>query len=373
MTNRYETETIPENGAARSPEQPAPVNSEGVYDLLTGYAFARRYVGGKTVADIGWEEIGYGSRLLAETARSVAGLANSSEAVKRASAVYSAPNVSYQKIDLPKLPHSEGHFDVVVALGVIENLEHPEDLVRELKRVLKRDGILVISTPDKQAYANDRESVDGRREMYIPEFREMLERNFGQVRVYRQGAVAGGFVFPASEEVTGAPLESARFSLASPDLGMDLPTTRSVIAVCGDAETPVQEEQPYLLLDRDRRVFDECEEHAEDVELMRGEIRQMQETEVQAFVDALRVQQSLALVLRRYLIHAFNIIYGNIYAIRRKGVRGVAEGASQRLFGPYPGVVISVISNKGLRGAVRGASRRLLDLYRRSRVENDER
>jgi hypothetical protein len=144
--------------------------------------------------------------------------------------------------------------------------------------------------------------------MYVPEFRELLERNFGRVRIYRQGAVAGGFVFPASEEITGVPVESTRFSLTDPNLGAEPPTTRSVIAVCSSTEAPGQEEQPYLLLDRDRRVFDECEERAEDVELMRGEIQQIQETEVRAFLDILEWQVILAAAANRRLIRLFGII-----------------------------------------------------------------
>jgi hypothetical protein len=97
--------------------------------------------------------------------------------------------------------------------------------------------------------------------------------------------------------------------LTNPDLGAEPPRTRCIIAVCTDAEEPQQEEEAYLLLDRDRRVFDECEERAEDVELMQSEIRQMQETEVQAFLDALRVQQSLYYILKRYPIHLRNIIH----------------------------------------------------------------
>ena len=327
------------------PERPEPESLKDAYDRLTGYGFARRYVGGKTVADIGREEVGYGSRLLAETAESVTVLIGPPEAVERASAAHPAPNVSYREANLPELAYPEDHFDVVVvAFGVVEGLEHPEDLVSEARRVLKQDGLLVISALDKQTNANERRSNDGRREMYVPEFRELLGRHFGRVRVYRQGAVAGGFVFPASGEVTSAPVESARFSLNDPGPGAEPPTTRSVIAVCGgDAEAlgGQEEEQPYLLLDRDRRVFDECEERAEDVELLRGEVRQMQQTEVQVFVDTLKMQQSLMVLLpqltphlknlaRAYLIHRRNIIYGNIYAIRKKGPRGMAQGAFRR-------------------------------------------
>src|SRR5215204_2384610 len=310
MTSRYETEINLEN-PPRHPKQPAPASSEAAYDRLSGYGFARRYVKGKIVADVGWEEIGYGSRLLAETAESVVGLTNSPEAADQASAAYSAPNVSYQRVNLPELPYSETYFDTVVAFGVVEDLAHPEDLVREAKRVLKKDGVLVISALDKQTQLEGgaHGGSDGpRREMYVPEFRELLERHFGLVHVYRLGAVAGGYVFPVSDKVVTAPVKSARFSLTNPDLGAEPPRTHSVIAVCTDAEEPQQEEEAYLLLDRDRRVFDECEERAEDVELMQSEIRQMQETEVQAFLDALRVQQSLYYILKRYPIHLRNII-----------------------------------------------------------------
>src|SRR5215207_212176 len=312
MTSRYETEINLENTPTRQSKQLLPTSSEAAYDRLSRYGFARRYVKGKIVADVGWEEIGYGSRLLAETAESVVGLTNSPEAADQASAAYSAPNVSYQRVNLPELPYSETYFDTVVAFGVVEDLAHPEDLVREAKRVLKKDGVLVISALDKQTQLEGgaHGGSDGpRREMYVPEFRELLERHFELVHVYRLGAVAGGCVFPVSDKVVTAPVKSARFSLTNPDIGAEPPRTHSVIAVCTDAEEPQQEEEAYLLLDRDRRVFDECEERAEDVELMQSEIRQMQETEVQAFLDALRVQQSLYYILKRYPIHLRNIIH----------------------------------------------------------------
>jgi SAM-dependent methyltransferase len=343
MTSRYESEINLESES--TPYQELPASAEAAYDRLTGYGFARRYVKGKVVADIGREEVGYGARLLAETAESVTGLSSLPEAVDLASAVYSAPNVSYRRANLPELPLPEGYFDVVVAFGLVENLEHPEDLVKEAKRILKEDGVFVISTLDRQTNTNDRNRVgiDGRREMYVPEFRELLQRDFGYVRIYRHGAVAGGFVFPASEEVTGAPVESARFSVTDHDFSVEPPTTRSVLAVCSDAAEALgpEEEQPYLLLDRDRRVFDEYEERVEDVELLRGEVQRMQETEVQAFVDAIKVRKSLIQELPRYiphmqniilehLIHRRNMIRGNIYAIRRKGAMSLARGALRR-------------------------------------------
>jgi SAM-dependent methyltransferase len=294
MTSRHQTETSLQSASTPHGQQPVSANAEAAYDRLTGYGFARRYVKGKIVADIDLEGLGYGSRLLAETAESVTALSDIPEAIELASTVYSAPNVSYRRVNLPQLPLPEGRLDVVVALGVVESLKHPEELVKEARRVLNDGGVFVISARDKQTNErHHRASNDGgRREMYVPELRELLERHFGQIRIYRQAAVAGGLVFPVSEEVTGAPVETARFSLTDPRLGVGPLVTRSVIAVCSDAaEVLGEEEQPYLLLDRDRRVFDECEERAEDIELLRGEIRQIQETEVQAFIEAGRAHK----------------------------------------------------------------------------------
>ena len=344
MTSRRESEINLEGESTPHQERPASASAEAAYDRLTGYGFARRYVEGKVVADIG-RDVSYGSRLLAETAESVTGLASSPETVDEASAAYSAPNVSYRTVDLPDLPLGDGSCDVVVAFGVVEDLERPEDLVRTTKRILKEEGVLVISALDKQTNIIERNpgSIDGRREMYVPEFRELLQRHFGHVRIYHQGAVAGGLVFPATaEDLSGAPVEMARFYLTDLAFSVQPPMTRSVIAVCSDAAEALGDKvQPYLLLDRDRRVFDECEDRAQDVELLQDEVRRMQETEVQAFVDAVRIRYSLIQELPRYLphmrnillaymIHRQNIIRGNLYAIRRKGAKGLLKGVFRR-------------------------------------------
>jgi SAM-dependent methyltransferase len=264
--------------------------AECAYDMLTGYGFARRYIGGKSVADIGWEELGCGTRLLAETAESVVGLVGSPEAAERASTVSPAPNVGYQSVLLPDLPYPEKSFDVVVAFQVIEKLDRPENLMKEAKRILKRDGVLLISTPDKQAHSNERNHRNPahKKEMYVPEFRELLGRYFEQVRMYRQGAVAGGLIFESPEGLSSTPVESFPFYSANLSFGVEPPATHFVIAVCGGPEAPEQENpQPYLFLDRDGRIFDERDDYREDVELLRDEIQHMQETEVQAFHEAL--------------------------------------------------------------------------------------
>jgi SAM-dependent methyltransferase len=304
-------------------EQLMPARTEIAYDRLVGYRFAQRYVGGKVVADIGWREISHGSYLLADTAETVAVLTDSAEAVDLASITYPAPNVD-KKTQLSELPYPEDHFDVVVAFGVVENLEQPEVLAGEARRILKQDGVLVISAPDKRAHADDR------RGMYVPEFRELLEQYFERVHIYRQGAVAGGFVFPTSGELSGVLVESASLSLANPDFGAEPPTIRSVIAVCGSTQVLNKQEEPLLVLDRDRCVLDECEDCPENVELLREEIRRMQETEVQAFQDSLKLHRTEIAYLRAQVRRA----RAQEQAMRIQ-VREMENSTTWRVFNPY--------------------------------------
>jgi methionine biosynthesis protein MetW len=47
-----------------------------------------------------------------------------------------------------KIPFSNNFFDAVVCLDVIEHVFEPRTLVEEISRVIKKDGILIISIPN---------------------------------------------------------------------------------------------------------------------------------------------------------------------------------------------------------------------------------
>jgi ubiquinone/menaquinone biosynthesis C-methylase UbiE len=58
-----------------------------------------------------------------------------------------------QKVDIVNLnremlPYEDGFFDLVTATEVIEHIENPRSLFREISRVLKPGGICVLSTPN---------------------------------------------------------------------------------------------------------------------------------------------------------------------------------------------------------------------------------
>jgi SAM-dependent methyltransferase len=58
-----------------------------------------------------------------------------------------------QKVDIvdlnkDSLPYPDNHFDVVTLTEVIEHIEHDRDVLREIHRVTKPDGLVVVTTPN---------------------------------------------------------------------------------------------------------------------------------------------------------------------------------------------------------------------------------
>lgn len=62
--------------------------------------------------------------------------------------------ISTNKLDLnyEKIPYPDNYFDTIVCGEVIEHLECPTKLIREINRVLKNGGKLILSTPSSIYY-----------------------------------------------------------------------------------------------------------------------------------------------------------------------------------------------------------------------------
>jgi len=52
------------------------------------------------------------------------------------------------------VPFEDGHFDVIIFSEVIEHLIFPEKALQELKRVLRADGAIIITTPNLLVFSN---------------------------------------------------------------------------------------------------------------------------------------------------------------------------------------------------------------------------
>jgi SAM-dependent methyltransferase len=160
---------------------------------LVRYWWAAQHAPGRRVLDAGCG-MAYGTRMLAD-----AGAAHVT-GVDRAVAVLDAirdacpPNAELVPGDLRDLPFADRSFDLVVCFEVIEHLEEPEKALSELERVVAADGVLLISSPNRDVYepGNPHHLHE-----YTPrELRDALARRFAHVELRRQVNLIASAVMP---------------------------------------------------------------------------------------------------------------------------------------------------------------------------------
>lgn len=134
---------------------------------------------------------GYGSALLAQNSKYVYGVDISQEAIDYCNENYNMANLSYRKGSVSKIPLEDNSIEVIISFETIEhvNEELQEAFKKEISRVLKKDGLLIMSTPDKYVYSDipQYENEFHIKEFYKDEFKEFFADIFKNVRFFNQG------------------------------------------------------------------------------------------------------------------------------------------------------------------------------------------
>ena len=133
---------------------------------------------------------GYGAAILASCAANVTGVDLNREIVEKASLKYVAENLSYVHADVAALPFADNSFDRVVSFETIEHIPDQNKFLSEVRRVLKPDGVLILSSPNKTPF---RERNKGENAWHIQELehealRELLLQYFPEINFYQQDA-----------------------------------------------------------------------------------------------------------------------------------------------------------------------------------------
>lgn len=169
----------------------------GAIDHLHRYAVAAQLAKDKDVLDIASGE-GYGSNLLCQTAKSVIGVDISSEAVVHARKKYMNVNLEFRQGSADKIPLQDWSVDIVVSFETIEHHDLHDKMLEEIKRVLRPEGIAIISSPDKLNYSDipNYSNPFHVKELYKEEFVSLINKYFKYSTFYNQKNISGSLIVP---------------------------------------------------------------------------------------------------------------------------------------------------------------------------------
>lgn len=209
--------------------------SENTNEHLHRYAMAMELCVDKKVLDIACGE-GYGSRLLRTVAASVTGVDIDAQTVENARKKYNAQGLDFLAGSAAAIPLPDAAYDVVVSFETIEHHDQHQEMMREIKRVLRPGGILIISSPDKKYYSD----VPGYKnpfhvkELYKHEFEALIKAHFKYTRFYGQRSFTGSIVIADHGEEVVAPkmYEGSYEALTSKDI-------EAVYSICIASEEPL--------------------------------------------------------------------------------------------------------------------------------------
>ena len=154
------------------------------------YLSVQRLVKDKIVLDAACGE-GYGSDILAKYAKKVIGIDLDNDTITRAKVKYKdRDNLIFIQGNIEKLEIEDCSIDIVISFETIEHVSEDiqKNFLNEIDRVLKNDGIMVMSTPNKRIYS-DLHNYNNEfhiKEFYHKDFLKFLHEKFQFVQLYNQ-------------------------------------------------------------------------------------------------------------------------------------------------------------------------------------------
>jgi len=208
-----------------------------VAEHLHRYALALEFASRCDVLDVACGE-GYGAAFLAKVARKVIGVDCATSVIDHATAKYKAKNLRFVAGQAEKLPIPDSSIDLVVSFETLEHLKDHAAMMREIQRVLRPGGRLLLSTPDRKPYR----AVSGKpnafhlREFSLRQLQRLLATYFRHVSIGRQKSVSGSWIMPLDAATAGQSEYSGNFlKLEKGNSGEGAPY---LIAMASDAPMP---------------------------------------------------------------------------------------------------------------------------------------
>jgi len=153
----------------------------------------------KTVLDIACGS-GYGTKIIAQKAKLVYGIDKSASAIKFAVRQYPKRNINFLRGDATNLPFKNNSLDIVISFETLEHISNYSKFIAEISRILKKKGLLIISTPNKRYTLKDKFGKPRNRfhffEFNYEELSHLLKKYSSELKILGQYHVGKFFGAP---------------------------------------------------------------------------------------------------------------------------------------------------------------------------------
>ncbi len=169
-------------------ERVSPDHQDYIFDShFLVYKFASQFVKDKLVLDVGCGTA-YGSNyFLTKGAKYVYAIDNSQEALDYAHKNFPNHRLLYYLMDAQDLKFVDETFDIVFSSENLEHLQNPEKSIAHIKRVLKKDGIFILGTPNKENFEPESDKSSNPyhlKEFFYEELKALLKKYFDSVYIF---------------------------------------------------------------------------------------------------------------------------------------------------------------------------------------------
>jgi GT2 family glycosyltransferase/2-polyprenyl-3-methyl-5-hydroxy-6-metoxy-1,4-benzoquinol methylase len=208
---------------------------------VSRYLFATQFVKNKIVLDIACGS-GYGSDLLLRAgSRQVIGIDISEESISYCKERYKGKKIEFKIGNVSNIPIEKEKIDVIVSFETIEHVSESDQskFIREVKRILKPEGLFIVSTPNPLVYPKG--NPFHLKELSLEEFRGLLRKHFFQVELLYQDDVNSSYILTDKNVEEEILLESKRRIKLRKINHIDPMNSNFFIAVCGKEKTGLDE------------------------------------------------------------------------------------------------------------------------------------
>lgn len=148
------------------------------------YEFANRVLKKGRILDLACGS-GYGTAFLASVdGRHLVGVDNDKVTVDNAMKRYDKNNIEFHMMNATSLSLKDSDFDGIVSFETIEHVSDYKKMIQEMHRILKQDGILILSTPNEDTSA--RNNPFHLKEFAKDEIIQLLNPYFKSIEIYGQ-------------------------------------------------------------------------------------------------------------------------------------------------------------------------------------------